>query len=166
MESDPNRARPLESVPVTELLGRYAAILTELRERQVVRTANAPLGDYAEYLAHKFYGGTIEPNSKRSHDITADDGRLVQVKARTWGAKTSPSASFSAFRSFDFDVALLLLFDASTYALRWAREMTPDEVKATSRWSSHVNAHLLRVPLAERLGKDVTNEFRAATATG
>lgn len=157
-------SRPLADVSVPELLGRYAEILVELRERGVVRTANAPLGDYAEHLAHRVYGGAIAGNSKKSHDIEAADGKLVQVKARTWGPGTSPSAVFSAFRSFDFDVATLLVFDSATYDLMWAREMMPDDVVAAARWSKHVNGHLLRVPVAQRIGIDVTERFRSALA--
>lgn len=146
------------------MLGQYAAILAELRERGVVRTANAPLGDYAEHLAHRVYGGTIERNSKKSYDIEAADGKLVQVKARTLGSSTSPSAAFSAFRSFDFDVATFLVFDAATYALLWAREMAPADVEAAARWSKHVNGFLLRLPIAKRLGVDVTEHSQATLA--
>ena len=157
-------SRPLADVSVPELLGRYASILAELRERGVVRTANAPLGDYAEHLAHRVYGGTIEGNSKKSYDIESADGKLVQVKARAWGLGTSPSAVFSVFRSFGFDVATLLVFDSATYDLMWAREMTPADVEGAARWSKHVNGHLLRVPIAQRLGVDVTERFRATLA--
>ncbi|MBN6039981.1 hypothetical protein [Amycolatopsis sp. 195334CR] len=55
----------LSGASVPELLGRYAAILAELRERGVVRTRNAPLGDYAEHLATKVYGGTLAANWAR-----------------------------------------------------------------------------------------------------
>ena len=154
-------SRPLAEVTVPELLGRYAAILAELRMRGVVRTANAPLGDYAEHLAHRLYGGAIEANSKKSYDIEAADGTLVQVKARAWGPDTSPSAVFSVFRSFDFDIATLVVFDATNYTLMWAREMAAAEVESAARWSKHVNGHLLRVSLAQRLGVDITERFRA-----
>ncbi|UJW36924.1 hypothetical protein L3Q67_44990 (plasmid) [Saccharothrix sp. AJ9571] len=77
-----------------------AASLQELRERGVVRT-RAPLGDYAEYLAMRVYGGELAANSGKSYDLLAADGRRVQVKARTVGAATRAGAVFSAFRSFD-----------------------------------------------------------------
>lgn len=157
-------SRPLADSSASELLRQYAAILAELRLRGVVRTANAPLGDYAEHLAHRVYGGSIEANSKKSYDIVSGDGSLVQVKARTWSSTTSPSAVFSVFRSFDFDVAVFLVFDSSTYDLLWASEMMPADVEAAARWSKHVNGYLLRIPLARRLGVDVTERFRGATS--
>lgn len=151
--------RPLRSATTPELLGQYADILAELRARGVVRTSNAPLGDYAEYVALEVYGGELAPNSAKSHDLTTADGRLIQVKARTWSPATSPSAVFSVFRSFDFHVAALIVLDARTYRLRWAREMTPEAIRATARWSPHVNGYLLRMAVAERDGVDVTAAF-------
>lgn len=52
--------------PTSELLALSKAIVTELRSRGVVRTANAPAGDYAEYLVALAYGGELAPNSEKS----------------------------------------------------------------------------------------------------
>ncbi|WP_315638226.1 MULTISPECIES: hypothetical protein [Microbacterium] len=150
--------RPLESEPTPALLTQYAQILAELRMRGVVRTGNAPLGDYAEHIAARVYGGVLEPNSAKSYDVLAGD-RRIQVKARTRSASTSANAVFSVFRSFDFDVATLLVLDSRTYALQWAREIGPNEVRSASRWSAHVNGHLLSLRSAQTLGRDVTAEF-------
>ncbi|MEX2654251.1 MAG: hypothetical protein WD532_04380, partial [Acidimicrobiia bacterium] len=64
-----------------DLLSSYAAILAELRERGVVRSANAPAGDYAEWLCSRALGATLVDNfSVKSHDLVLSDGRRVQVK--------------------------------------------------------------------------------------
>jgi hypothetical protein len=165
LSAGPRFLRGLESsklAPVTtpELLAQHAGILAELRHRGVVRTGNAPLGDYAEFVAHQVYGGALAANSSKSFDIKAADGRLIQVKARVVDPSTSRSAVFSAFRSFDFDAATFMVFDATTYQLEWAREVTPIEIETAARRSSHINAHLLRISLAEHLGFDVTDRFR------
>lgn len=165
-ELEASAPRPLAASSTAELLAEYAQILSELRARGVVRTGNAPLGDYAEFIALEVYGGTLAGNSAKSYDITASDGRHIQVKARTWSPATSPSAVFSVFRTFDFDVASLLVLDARDYGLRWAREMGPDQVESAARWSSHVNGRLLRMSVAERDGKDVTNLYAAALKAG
>lgn len=161
-------SRPLAAHSTPALLSQYAEILAELRARGVVRTSNAPLGDYAEYVALRAYGGTLAPNSAKSYDLLTIDERRVQVKARTVSLTTSPSAVFSVFRSFDFDVATLIVLDARTYGLQWAREMSPEDVRGASRWSPHVNGHLLQVRRAEKLGTDVTAlfapEFNTAVA--
>jgi len=151
--------RALADRPTPELLSQYAQILAELRVRGVVRTGNAPLGDYAEHMALSVYGGSLAQNSAKSYDLTTDEGRTIQVKARTVSPSASPSAVFSVFRSFDFDVATLLVLDSRTYAVEWAREMSPDQVKKASRWSAHVRGHLLSIRAAEKLGMDVTELF-------
>lgn len=157
--------RPLADVEVTDLLSQYAEILAELRARGVCRTGNAPLGDYAEYLAQSIYGGELAANSAKSYDLVDATGRRVQVKARTVSAGTSPSAVFSVFRTFDFEAALFLVFDQATYELLWAAEVGPEEIEANARWSSHVNGHLLRVRKARELGRDVTSRFDGASSS-
>jgi len=154
----------LGAASVPELLGRYAAILAELRDRGVVRTRNAPLGDYAEYLAEKVYRGTLEPNSVKSYDLIDADGRRIQVKARTVGPDTGAGAVFSVFRSFDFDIAVLITFDSATYALREAREVPVAELETAGRHSAHVNGRLIRITAGLRLGVDVTVRFRAVAS--
>jgi hypothetical protein len=65
----------------------YAAI-DELKHRGIVRTSNAPLGDYAEYIVAKTYNGTLEKNSAKSFDILFSDGKTCQVKARRMNGRS------------------------------------------------------------------------------
>ncbi len=155
-------AASLDTLTPGQLLAQYAAILAELRSRGIVRTGNAPLGDYAEYLAALVYDGPLEPNSGKSHDLVAADGRRVQVKAITIAEGVRASATFSAFRSFEFDVAAMLALDRATYQVVWAREVRAAEIHDAARFSTHINAHLIRIPVAARLGVDVTERFRVA----
>ncbi|MEU3627856.1 hypothetical protein [Amycolatopsis coloradensis] len=67
----------LGTASVADLLAGYAAILRELRNRGVVRPRNAPLGDYAEHLAQRVYGGELAPNSVKSYDLLAADLRQI-----------------------------------------------------------------------------------------
>ncbi|MEZ5202894.1 MAG: hypothetical protein R2701_00470 [Acidimicrobiales bacterium] len=56
----------VEAMSVAELLGGYARIIAELRRRGVVRTNNAPVGDYAELLvAAALEGSSASPSSGR-----------------------------------------------------------------------------------------------------
>jgi hypothetical protein len=43
----------LKSTPTRRLLVAYESILAELRRREVVRTSDAPLGQWAEWLARE-----------------------------------------------------------------------------------------------------------------
>jgi len=93
--------RPLQESSTGDLLALSRRILTELKRRKVIRTGNAPAGDYAELLVRQATGGELAPNAQRSWDVLAPNGKRgerLQVKARL---VTNPGAGASAnFRSF------------------------------------------------------------------
>ncbi|WP_194384369.1 DUF6998 domain-containing protein [Microbacterium luteum] len=155
----------LAEVTVGQLLVRYANILDELRHRGLVRTNNAPIGDLAEYCAAIVYDGLLAPNSEKSYDLVADDGRKVQVKVRMIRPGTSPSAVFSPIRSFGFDVCIFLLVDGDHGGVLAAREWTAQEVQEFGKHRAHTNGVVVRVgqiksPAAR--GSDLTDQFRRA----
>lgn len=155
---------PVDTLTVGQLLGLYSDIIAELRRRGLVRTNNPPLGDLAEYAAALAYGGTLAPNSEKSFDLTTEDGRRVQVKARQVGAKASPSQTFSAIRSLDFDICLLILLDIETNTVRAAYEWSPSEVEALSRLHAHTRSRVVRIGRLAAAGTDVTERMRKAWA--
>ncbi|MCX6501743.1 MAG: hypothetical protein NT132_04950 [Microbacterium sp.] len=144
------------SLSVRELLASSVAVLTELTRRGLVRTRNSPLGDLAESLAVRAYGGELAPNSEKSYDLTATDGRRIQVKARLVDPLDKRSQNFSAFRSWDFETALFVLFDAHTYEIVWARELTCDEARSIGRHVEHTNSSAILVRGVAAAGIDVT----------
>jgi hypothetical protein len=86
-------AQLVSNSSMRDLLRLYGAILSELVRRQVIRSRNAPAGDYAEYLAMVAYDGVLAPLSTKSSDLRAQDGRLVQVKSRV--VVSAQSGNFS-----------------------------------------------------------------------
>ena len=64
------------------LFSLYRAILAELKSRHLIRTENAPAGDYAEYLVWTALGGKLATNSEKSWDVLTLAGEKLQVKAR------------------------------------------------------------------------------------
>ncbi|WP_026374325.1 hypothetical protein [Agrococcus lahaulensis] len=151
----------LAGVPTRELLVRYGATLTELERRGVVRTRNAPVGDYAEYLAAHVYSASRMPNSVKSYDLRGPDGTRYQVKTRTVRPGMKAGAAFSVIRSYDFDVMVYLALDWETYEVAWAREVPVAEMEGVGRFSAHINGTLVRIKDAASLGVDVTERFRA-----
>lgn len=149
---------------VGELLRLEAAIVTELRSRGLVRTNNKPLGDIAEQIVLTARGGVLEPNSTKSHDVTTPEGRRIQVKAMG-GRAARGAAKFSPFRSFDFDTALFLVFASGTFDLELAREVDAGEVEAAAPYSKHTNGRQPTLRQIAGLGRDVTDEMRAAYAS-
>lgn len=154
----------LKTLRVRELLQLKASIVSELRGRGLVRTNNKPLGDIAEQVVLAARGGVLEPNSTKSHDVTDQSGRRVQVKAMG-GRVVGRSGKFSPFRSFDFDTAVFLIFAAETFELVLAREVDADSVEAVAPYSRHTNGRQATLRQVESLGLDVTTEMREAFAT-
>jgi hypothetical protein len=147
---------------VRQLLASSVAVVDELLRRELIRTRNAPLGDLAESLALRTYGGTLAPNSEKSYDLLTPDGTRVQVKARVLQPNDTRSQTSSAVRSWDFDLALFLLFDAGTYDLTWARELTDDEAEPLGRRVEHTNSWAVLVRQVENAGTDVTERLADA----
>jgi hypothetical protein len=131
----------LRSRSTLQLLRLYADILTELVRRKVTRSRNAPAGDLAEWIAVTLYNGTLAPQSEKSWDVRASDGRLIQVKARLITQGDNRSHVYSPFRSWDFDVCLFILLDAHTYDVVRAVEVPVAAVQAAASWSKHVNGN-------------------------
>jgi hypothetical protein len=78
----PEHVPDLSTFSESDLFSLYRAILSELKSRGVIRTENAPVGDYAEYLVAAGLGGQLAPNSEKSWDVLGNDGEKLQVKAR------------------------------------------------------------------------------------
>lgn len=159
----------IDAAPTPELLQAYARILGELRRRGIVRSANAPAGDYAEWLCWKALGGALEPNSKKSYDLLDGDARRVQVKARVVSDPPNPGQlQSSPFRSWDFSHAAFVLLDERTYLVRQA-SLLPAEVFARgdnlARRIDHVNGwcvYMTPAVMNHPSGVDITDALNAA----
>ncbi len=136
----------VRQLSVPELLTLSRSVLHELRSRGVLRTANAPAGDYAEYLVAKAYGGQLAPNSEKSWDVRTPDERKLQVKARV--VTVGPGTKlFSPFRSFEFDAAVLVLLRAEDLSVLRAVELPKELVQAHSTYRAHVNGWVVRTAI-------------------
>lgn len=164
-EVPPLTGDPLPDLSVGELLDSYRRILSSLRSRGLVRTNNAPIGDLAEYCAAVVYDGLLTPNSEKSYDLVAEDGRRIQVKVRLIRPSTSKAATFSPIRSFEFDGCVFLLVDDDAGEVITARELTVDEVRLHGRHREHTNGVVVRIGQvrgATTIGVDLTEPFRTA----
>lgn len=151
----------LTSLTARQLLERIEDALRELLRRGIVRSRNAPLGDVAERIVWLARGGTLEPNSTKSHDVTTPSGDRIQVKARIMSGN---GGKFSQFRSFEFTTAVFLTFDPKTLDIAYARELTSAEVTGNGSKSGWTNATTLTGGRVRGLGTDVTDEMRVAYA--
>lgn len=150
-----------------ELMNAYAEILAELNERNVVRTYNSPVGDYAEWLvAHKL-GLKLEHNSKKGYDaIDTKTGLRYQVKSR-WerGAASAQSRELNVIRNFDdnqFDYLVIVIFDEH-FGVKEAYMLPHDTVKPYARYNKHQNGYILHAigtVLTDKNTQNITTELQ------
>jgi|ERR1035441_1178277 hypothetical protein len=99
----------LSEMSTRQLLALWAQALRELRDREVVRTFNSPIGDIAEALVALHCGGERGSFSQASWDVRTRRGDLLQVKAlRRTGAKTR--RNLSPVRSDSYDAVVVVIF--------------------------------------------------------
>ena len=129
----------LAALDTPDLLALSRAVLRELRLREVIRSGNAPAGDYAEMLVHRLTGGALAESSQKSWDVLTPTGERLQVKARVVTDPNSPGQrQLSVFRSWDFDAAVVVLFD-DDFAV-WRASLLPvDVVETAGKWNKHVS---------------------------
>lgn len=130
----------LKKISVIDLLRMYSEILKELRQREIVRSTNNPVGDYTEWLVCKKLGLRLEENSTAGFDATDVQGRRYQIKSRRLTLE-NPSPELSVIRNlkkkpFDFLVAVVYETD---FRVDYAAKVPFDVVKKYSKHSKHVN---------------------------
>jgi len=155
----------LENLTVAELLSTYNAILDELRRREIVRSSNNPLSDYAELLFCRAFQWVREGNSKAGHDATDAAGLRYQIKGRRL-TRHNPSRQMSAIRGLDaspFDYLGGVIVDEDFKIVRAAlvpvavvRERS-DHVAHTNSWRFLLRDDVWTLPGV----RDVTAELQA-----
>ena len=166
----PSSERPhlITSAPVRDLLRMHGQIMDELRARDVVRTSNSPVGDYAELLFSRAFGWDLAANSVSGHDAVDSAGVRYQIKSRRL-TSLNGSRQLSALRRLPdkhFDYLAAVLFNSEYDVFRAA--IIPHEcLERRCRYSDHVKAWIFLLDdavwsLPEV--RDVTNELSAAAS--
>jgi hypothetical protein len=167
----PNRDTLVTMIDVTqstvlELLRAHGTVLDELRRREIMRSANSPISDYAEVLFCRAFGWTRAGNSAAGFDATDAAGQRYQIKARR--ITLAPGArQLSAIRNLasdPFDHLAAVLF-SSDFSVHRAALIPIDVVRARVRRSAHTNSdvlHLRDEVWTARGVIDLTDRLRAA----
>lgn len=144
-----------------ELMNMYAEILAELNSRNVVRTYNSPVGDYAEWLVAEKLGFVLEHNSQKGYDAyDPKTGLLYQIKSR-WerGAISVQSRELNVIRNYDykqFDYLIVVIFD-KYFGVKEAYMMPHDTIKPYARYNKHQNGYILIAKGAVLADKNTEN---------
>ncbi|MGF7149093.1 hypothetical protein FHS96_002735 [Sphingomonas zeicaulis] len=105
------------TLSASELLRLHAGISEELRARGIVRSANNPVGDLAEYLFCRAFDWSPAGKNARSADAACSNGKLYQIKGRR-STQYNQSRQLGALRDlpsggFDYLAAILFAEDYS-----------------------------------------------------
>lgn len=127
------------------------------------RTSNI-VGEYAEYLAHQYYGGRLLEISGSSADIETEDGNRYQVKSRK--IKGTPTTQLNVIRSWEFDYLVVIIFD-SNGAIKKALEVPVEVAKEYGTVNSHQNGWVITTTqkfLKEKRSKDISTPLEKLNA--
>ena len=96
-----------------ELARAWAHCMQALTDRDLVRTSNTPVGDYAERICCEKFGLKRKGFSEKSVDAIGKDGLKYQIKGRRLTRKNR-SRQLSAIRGVEenpFDTLLAVFFN-------------------------------------------------------
>jgi len=153
-----------ESLTIPELLQRYYKILDELRARNIVRTSNSPIGDYAEWLVAQQLGLSLVAKSTSSYDAIDSSGMKYQIKGRRVTSRNR-SRQLSAIRNLKnhaFDYLIAVIFNEQV-AVEKVVKIPHEIINKYAQYREHVNAHILLLRddiLTDPLTEDLTSLFR------
>ena len=159
-----------KAISTFDLLGCFADILDELKQRGVVRTRNNPVGDYAEWLVAQRLGLLLERNSKFGYDATNTNGERFQIKARRLDP-SNKSRQLSVIRNLDageFDYLIGLLFERN-FTVKEAYKIPHGVIAKYARFSKHLNGHILHLRgdiLRDSGVEDITHNLSNDPAIG
>jgi hypothetical protein len=126
---------------VVGLLSMHGAIMDELRTRGIVRTSNAPGGDFAETLFSRAFGWSLENNSALGFDAIDKAGLRYQIKSRRL-SRQNGSRQLSAIRRLPertFDYLAAVLFN-ERYEVSRAIILPHEVVESRARYGTHTNS--------------------------
>ncbi len=147
-----------------DLFEEYAAIMDELKYREVIRTFNNPVADYAEWLVARTLKLELETNSKAGYDGVNLDGIRYQIKCRRLQDEKA-SRQLGVIRKLEeeeFDFLVGLLFNRD-FSVKEAYLIPHEVIEKYAKYRKHQNGHIiyLKGPLLEDPKvKNITDKFK------
>ncbi len=147
-----------------DLFQDYAEIMDELKERNVVRTFNNPVADYAEWLVSSKLKLNLETNSKAGYDAKDSTGTRFQVKCRRLSISNS-SRQLGVIRKLgekEFDYLIGVIFNRD-FSVKEAYQIPHKVIEKYAKYSNHQHGHILQLKgglLKDPTVKDITENFK------
>ena len=135
----------LARLSVSELLRLFADVMEELKKKEVVRSRNNPVADYAEWLAIEAFNLKRQRKSNKGFDaVDPSDGIKYEIKGRRLENRSS-SRQLSVIRKLEhkrFDFLIGILFD-NDFSIHKAYKIPHHIISNYSRYREYVNGHIL-----------------------
>jgi hypothetical protein len=146
-----------EDLSDSELLQLWARVMTELRDRQVIRSSNNPVGDYCELIVAAHFGVASIGGSNKGYDLVRSGDLRVQVKGRRVTA-TQSVGHWSVMHQlvehgFD-EIAAVVLSDDFTVREAWT--VPWEAANRLKRWNDANQGYVLPYTQAFLRDPDVT----------
>lgn len=139
-------ANNLENMNEQRLLILYADLMEELRNRQLIRSSNNPVADYAEKVAVECMGLSRAGKEERGYDALDEKNRRYQIKGRRI-TRHNRSRQLGVIRNLDeklFDYLIAVIFNED-FSINEIWKVPYRFVKENSRFSKHQNGHIFIV---------------------
>lgn len=127
----------------SELLATYSRLMEELRRRNIIRTSNNPVADYAEKVAVEYLSLKQVGKEEKGFDAIDTQGYKYQIKGRRI-TRYNSSRQLSVIRNlnerlFDYLVAVIL---GELFEVKEIWKIPHEFVKEHSKFSEHQNGHI------------------------
>lgn len=124
----------------------WARAMRELRDRDLIRSWNNPVADYAERLVSEKLGLELAPPVAQGYDATGPDGRRYQIKSRRLTPQNM-SRQLGVIRKLDqqeFDDLIAVIFDEDLVMQEMWR-IPHGVVVEHGKWVATLNGHRIHV---------------------
>lgn len=132
----------LKKLKKQSLLKLYADLMEELRERELIRSSNNPVADYAEKVAVEILNLERVGKEEKGYDAIAGDSKY-QIKGRRITRHNS-SRQLGVIRNLDeklFDFVIAVIFNED-FSVKEIWKIPHQFIKENSRPSSVQNGHI------------------------
>lgn len=117
--------------------------MEELRNRQLIRSSNNPVADYAEKVAVEELGLIRAGKEEKGHDAKDKAGKNYQIKGRRI-TRHNKSRQLGVIRYLDeklFDYVIAVIFNED-FTVKEIWKIPHQFIKENSRYSSLQNGHI------------------------
>lgn len=134
----------LKNMDERSLLKLYSELMEELRSRELIRSSNNPVADYAEKTAVEYMGLIRVTKEERGYDAVDRNRRKYQIKGRRT-TRHNGSRQLGVIRDLDkkpFDYLVAVIFNED-FSVNEIWKVPYRFVKEKSRFSKHQNGYIL-----------------------